>query len=69
MAEVQGLVSSLHEVARQMEHAQAHYTEAGSQLRDIVSRLGSDMNALGQDVDEIKGLLREGFRLPARDDD
>jgi hypothetical protein len=69
MAEVQGLVSSLHEVARQMEHAQSHYTEAGSQLRDIVSRLGSDMNALGQDVDEIKGLLREGFRLPARDDD
>jgi len=69
MAEVQGLVSSLHEVARQMEHAQSHYTEAGSQLRDIVSRLGSDMNALSQDVDEIKGLLREGFRLPARDDD
>jgi len=69
MAEVQGLVSSLHEVARQMEHAQSHYTEAGSQLRDIVSRLGSDMNALGQDVAEIKGLLREGFRLPERDDD
>jgi hypothetical protein len=67
LADIRGLVGSLHEAARQMEHAQTHYAEAGSQLRDIVSRLGADMNAMGQDVDEIKSILRDGFRLPARD--
>lgn len=69
LADIRGLVSSLHEVSRQMEHAQTHYTEAGSQLRDIVARLGADMNAMSQDVDEIKTILRDGFRLPARDEE
>jgi hypothetical protein len=69
LTDIRGLVSSLHEVSRQMEHAQTHYTEAGSQLRDIVARLGADMNAMGQDVDEIKAILRDGFRLPTRDED
>jgi len=69
LADIRGLVSSLHEVSRQMEHAQTHYTEAGSQLRDIVARLGADMSAMSQDVDEIKSILRDGFRLPARDED
>jgi ABC-type multidrug transport system fused ATPase/permease subunit len=69
LADIRGLVGSLHEVSRQMEHAQTHYTEAGSQLRDIVARLGADMNAMSQDVDEIKTILRDGFRLPARDED
>jgi hypothetical protein len=67
LSDIRGLVSSLHEAARQMEHTQTHYAEAGSQLRDIVARLGADMNAMGQDVDEIKSILRDGFRLPARD--
>jgi hypothetical protein len=67
LSDIRGLVGSLHEAARQMEHAQTHYAEAGSQLRDIVARLGADMNAMGQDVDEIKSILRDGFRLPARD--
>ena len=69
LADIRGLVGSLHEVSRQMEHAQTHYTEAGSQLRDIVARLGADMNAMSQDVDEIKTILRDGFRLPARDEE
>lgn len=67
LSDIRGLVGSLHEAARQMEHAQTHYAEAGSQLRDIVARLGADMNAMGQDVDEIKSILRDGFRLPSRD--
>jgi len=69
LAEVQGLVSSLYQVARQMEQAQAQYAEAGGQLNGIVGRLGADLGALSRDMAEIKGILRNGFRLPAGDGD
>jgi len=67
LAEVRGLVSSLYQVARQMELGQSQYTEAGSQLNGIINRLGSDMNVLTRDIAEIKAILRDGFRLPAGD--
>lgn len=65
LAEVGGLVSSLYKLAQHMEYAQSHYTEAGSQLKDIIARLGSDMNVMTRDITEIKSILRDGFRLPA----
>lgn len=67
MAEVRGLVSSLYQVARQMELAQSQYTQAGSEINNIVGQLGSDMNALTRDMAEIKTILRDGFRLPVED--
>lgn len=69
LAEVQGLVSSLYQVARQMEQAQAQYAEAGGQLNGIVGRLGADLGTLSRDMAEIKNILRDGFRLPAGDGD
>jgi len=33
------LLGSLSEVAREMQHAQVNYSEAGSQLRDIVGKV------------------------------
>jgi hypothetical protein len=64
MAEVGKLLGSLSEVAREMQHAQVNYSEAGSQLRDIVGKLGSDLNVMTRDMEEMKKILREGFRLP-----
>ncbi|RMG55956.1 MAG: hypothetical protein D6717_07215 [Gammaproteobacteria bacterium] len=58
------LVRSLAEAARQMELAERHHGESAAQLHDIVSRLGSRVEGLDDELREIKGILREGFRLP-----
>lgn len=68
MAQVGNLLGSLTEVAREMQHAQTNYSEAGSQLKDIVGKLGSDLNAMTRDMEEMKKILREGFRLPGDND-
>lgn len=65
---VAGLVRSLQEVAETMQAQQTAYTHAGVQLREILATLQQRVGPLGDDMQRIKALLREGFRLSEADD-
>jgi hypothetical protein len=67
--EVGGLVRSLNRVAQNMEAAQRDYADSGRRLRELVANLGPHMHRLTEDVQRIKQLMREGFRLSPEDDD
>ncbi len=62
------LVKSLRETVDHMHAAQTEFAVAGSQLRDTVSGLKVAMLGMVEDIEQIKGHLREGFRLPAEGD-
>jgi hypothetical protein len=47
---------------------QQEYAQAGSRLNDVAAELGQKMNASTENIDSIKQLLRDGFRLPAAGD-
>ena len=66
--EVAGLIHGLREAAKGMRDIQQEYAEAGNRLHVIAADLGEQMNGMTRSVDGIKGLLREGFRLPASGD-
>jgi biopolymer transport protein ExbB/TolQ len=65
---VAGLVHGLHKAAKGMRDIQQEYASAGNRLHVIAADLGEQMNGMTRDVDSIKELLREGFRLPASGD-
>jgi hypothetical protein len=79
--EVAGLVDDLRRAAESMESTQSGYAEAGVRLRETVndySRVGhrlsltleeldKRMSGITGDIQSIKGMLRDGFRLPAED--
>lgn len=79
--EVANLVDRLREVAEGMSNSQSDYAEAGIRLRETVndySQMGhrmsmtladleGRMSGITNDVRTIKGMLRDGFRLPAED--
>lgn len=67
--EVAGLVSSLQQVVTQMQQAQGDYLAAGQGLREVVSAVNEQVQPLGKNIETIKGVLHEGFRLPPRDND
>ncbi len=67
--ELAGLLEGIRETTRTLRETQAHYDEAGRRLVDVVSRLGPSLGDMRDDIARIKGLLREGFRLPARGTD
>lgn len=67
--EVAGLVRSLQQVITQMQQAQGDYLEAGRGLREVVTAVNEQVTPMGKNIETIKGVLHEGFRLPPRDKD
>lgn len=62
--EVGNLVKALRTAAESMSQTQVDYTEIGRNLNEMTSTYEEKLNRLHADVDEIKHLLRKGFRLP-----
>ncbi len=65
--DVAGLVQSLKEVAAGMHKAQEENSAAAMRLHEVAAELNRRVGPVGEDIDAIKGLLREGFRLPDAD--
>ena len=61
--EVGNLVKALHEAARVMANTQADFAEAGRNLKALTGNNDESLMRLSADIDEIKSLLRDGFRL------
>lgn len=61
--EVGNLVKALHEAARVMSNTQADFAEAGRNLKALTGNNDESLMRLSADIDEIKSLLRDGFRL------
>lgn len=61
---VSGLVKSLSEVAESMRAVQADYVAAGSQLNSLIAVLNQRTKPMSDDLNTIKRILRDGFRLP-----
>jgi type VI protein secretion system component VasK len=66
--EVAGLVRSLQQVVTQMQQAQGDYLAAGQGLREVVDAVNQQVTPMGQNIETIKGVLHEGFRLPPKGD-
>lgn len=67
--EVAGLVRSLQQVVMQMQQAQGDYLAAGQGLREVVSAVQQQVVPMGKNIESIKGVLYEGFRLPPKGPD
>ena len=65
LQEVSGLVHGLREAAGAMLAIQQEYAQAGARLGEVADELGQQMSANSENMDSIKQLLRDGFRLPA----
>jgi hypothetical protein len=61
--EVGKLVKALHDAARTMTTTQVDFAEAGRTLNELTSTYANRITQLTSDIDEIKSLLRHGFRL------
>ena len=61
--EIGNLVKSLHEAANVMTQTQIDFSEAGRNLNAISSTYADRLTRLSNDIEEIKSLLRHGFRL------
>ena len=62
--EVTGLVGGLHEAAAGMRDIQQDFSVAGDNLRAVVTELADRVGQTPADINELKRLLRDGFRLP-----
>lgn len=62
--EVSGLVGGLHAAALSMKEIQHDFSTAGDNLRAVVTELATRVSQTTKDINEVKQLLREGFRLP-----
>ncbi len=62
--EVGMLVKALHTAAENMSQTQFDYVEVGRNLNALTSSYADRLNKLGADIEDIKHLLRTGFRLP-----
>lgn len=61
--EVGNLVKALHEAASVMADTQIDFAEAGRNLNTLSETYADRLSTLGHDIEEIKSLLRHGFRL------
>lgn len=61
--EVGNLVKALHEAARTMTTTQVDFAEAGRKLNELTGTYTNRLTQLSSDIEEIKSLLRHGFRL------
>ncbi|RDH82551.1 MAG: hypothetical protein DIZ80_09710 [endosymbiont of Galathealinum brachiosum] len=62
--EVGNLVKALHSAADSMAKTQLDYAELGNSLNAITSNYAQSHSKLSSDINEIKHLLKQGFRLP-----
>lgn len=69
LVEVADLVLGLREAAEKMDSIQTAYAAAGEGLVQAISALNERVGSMVDDVRHIKGVLREGFRLPSSSDD
>jgi ABC-type transporter Mla subunit MlaD len=61
--EVGNLVRALREAAEVMASTQADFAEAGHNLNALTGNNADSLMRLSGDIEEIKSLLRDGFRL------
>jgi hypothetical protein len=61
--EVGNLVKALHEAASTMTSTQVDFAEAGRNLNELTGTYANRLTKLSADIEEIKSLLRHGFRL------
>ena len=62
--EVGNLVHALREAAERMGQVEADFAEAGSQMNNMIGSYADSVGNLDDNINEIKRLLRSGFRLP-----
>ena len=62
--EVGNLVRALREAAEKMGQVEADFTEAGNNMNEMIGSYADSAGNLDNNIDEIKQLLRDGFRLP-----
>ncbi|NNL06610.1 MAG: hypothetical protein HKO86_02715 [Gammaproteobacteria bacterium] len=62
--EIGNLVRSLREAAERMGQVEADFTNAGRQMNNMMGSYADSVGNLDQNIEEIKHLLRDGFRLP-----
>ncbi len=62
--EVGNLVRALREAADRMGQVEADFAEAGSQMNSMMASYADSVGNLDDNIDDIKQLLRSGFRLP-----
>ena len=62
--EVGNLVRALREAAEKMGQVEADFAEAGSNMNEMIGTYAESADNLDGSIDEIKQLLRTGFRLP-----
>ena len=62
--EVGNLVKALRGAAQSMSQTQADYSEIGRNVNEMTKSYADKLGRLHTDVEEIKLLLRKGFRLP-----
>lgn len=61
--EVGNLVKALHEAARLMASTQVDFAQAGRNLNALTGDYAESLMRVSSDIEEIKALLRDGFRL------
>jgi hypothetical protein len=66
--EVAGLIHGLRQAAAGMKNIQQDFAEVGSRLHDTIDELNTKVHASSVDLETIKQVLREGFRLPPAGD-
>jgi hypothetical protein len=62
--EVGNLVRALHQAAERMGQVETDFAEAGSNMNNMIAAYADSIGNLDQSMEEIKTLLRSGFRLP-----
>jgi hypothetical protein len=62
--EVGNLVRALREAAEKMGQVEVDFAEAGRDMNNMLGAYADSMGNLDENIKEIKGLLRSGFRLP-----
>ena len=62
--EVGNLVRALREAAERMGQVEVDFAEAGQHMNNMLGSYADQVGNLSNSIDEIKALLRLGFRLP-----
>ena len=62
--EVGNLVRALREAAERMAQVETDFAEAGSNMNSMIGTYADSASNLDENINEIKQLLRSGFRLP-----
>jgi len=62
--EVGNLVRALREAAERMGQVEVDFAEAGRNMNNMLGAYADSMGNLDVNIEEIKALLRSGFRLP-----